>query len=82
MVKKKEYKAAVLGAGSWGLTLGNVLYENGADVTFWEFDSNQAQQLQKTREFPPQKGYKIAAAIKINDSLNDAVEDADMIGVC
>jgi len=81
MEKKKKYKAAVLGAGSWGLTLGNVLYENGNSVTFWEFDPGQAENLRRTREFSPLKGYKIPAEIKITDSVGDAVKDADIIVV-
>lgn len=81
MAKKKEYKAAVLGAGSWGLTLGNVLYENGAAVSFWEFDLKQSEKLKKTREFPPLKGYKIPENIEVTNSMENAVCNADIIVV-
>ena len=38
-------KIAVMGAGSWGSVLANLLVENGYDVTDWSRDVEQAQQL-------------------------------------
>jgi glycerol-3-phosphate dehydrogenase (NAD(P)+) len=42
----------VLGAGSWGATLAALLFENGHDVTLWEFDANRAKDLQDRKIKP------------------------------
>ena len=39
-------KIAVLGCGSWGLTLARLLCRKGFDVAAWEFDPEVAEQLQ------------------------------------
>ena len=36
---------AVLGAGSWGSTLANMLVENGHDVKLWSRNQEQVDQL-------------------------------------
>lgn len=38
-------KIAVLGAGSWGSTLANMLTENGHQVVLWSRDKDQVKQL-------------------------------------
>ncbi|MEY8441692.1 NAD(P)H-dependent glycerol-3-phosphate dehydrogenase [Lactobacillaceae bacterium 24-114] len=38
-------KIAVLGAGSWGSTLANMLVENGHEVKLWSRDQDQVDQL-------------------------------------
>ena len=38
-------KIAVLGAGSWGSTLANMLTENGHQVVLWSRDEDQVKQL-------------------------------------
>ncbi|MEA3507005.1 MAG: NAD(P)H-dependent glycerol-3-phosphate dehydrogenase, partial [Elusimicrobiota bacterium] len=80
-MKTKRYKIAVLGAGSWGITLGNVLYSNGHRITLWEFDTAQAEKLKKSRQFVSLKGYRIPGDIKITPDMSEAVKDADYIVV-
>jgi glycerol-3-phosphate dehydrogenase (NAD(P)+) len=72
-MKTKQYKIAVLGAGSWGITLGDVLYNNGHNVTLWEFDPVQAEKLKKNRKFVSLKGYSIPQDIKITSDMTEAV---------
>ncbi len=79
--KKKRSKIAVIGAGSWGIALGNVLYENDYNITLWEYDSSEAKNLIKTRKFKSLRGYKIPDDIKITNSLDEAVIDAKYIVV-
>ncbi|MDA3792297.1 MAG: NAD(P)-dependent glycerol-3-phosphate dehydrogenase [Elusimicrobia bacterium] len=72
-MKTKQYKIAVLGAGSWGITLGDVLYNNGHNVALWEFDPVQAEKLKKNRKFVSLKGYSIPQDIKITSDMTEAV---------
>lgn len=73
-------RIAVLGAGSWGTTLGLVLNENGHDVTLWEFDPAQAEALRSEREnrkFLP--GIPIPDGIAVADDTESAVPDRDAV---
>ena len=42
-------KIGVIGAGSWGTTLANLLAKKGHDVTLWVYESDLAARLHKTR---------------------------------
>lgn len=42
-------KIGVVGAGSWGTTLANVLAKKGHDVTLWVYEKDLAIRLPKTR---------------------------------
>jgi glycerol-3-phosphate dehydrogenase (NAD(P)+) len=42
-------KIGVIGAGSWGTTLANVLAKKGYDVTLWVFEQDLAARLTATR---------------------------------
>lgn len=42
-------KIGVVGAGSWGTTLANVLAKKGHDVTLWVYEKDLATRLPKTR---------------------------------
>jgi glycerol-3-phosphate dehydrogenase (NAD(P)+) len=41
-------KIGVIGAGSWGTTLANVLAKKGHDVTLWVYEADLVKRLQKT----------------------------------
>jgi len=41
-------KIGVIGAGSWGTTLANVLAKKGHDVTLWVYEADLAKRLQET----------------------------------
>ena len=42
-------KIGVIGAGSWGTTLANVLAKKGYAVTLWVYEEDLAGRLSKTR---------------------------------
>jgi glycerol-3-phosphate dehydrogenase (NAD(P)+) len=67
-------RVAVLGAGSWGTTLGLVLHGNGHEVRFWEYDPVQVERLTADREnrmFLP--GVPIPADIAVTGDMREAV---------
>lgn len=73
-------RIAVLGAGGWGTTLAILLYNNGHDVTLWEYNKSYAKSLHKSREnkiFLP--GVKIPQEIEITNSLLDAATGKHMV---
>ena len=39
---------AVIGAGSWGTTLANVLAEKGYDVSLWAFEKELVDVIKRT----------------------------------
>jgi glycerol-3-phosphate dehydrogenase (NAD(P)+) len=42
-------KVGVIGAGSWGTTLANVLAKKGLDVTLWVYEKDLAERMQVNR---------------------------------
>jgi len=70
-------RVAVLGAGSWGTTLGLVLHDNEHDVVLWEFDAEQVEAVRRdgeNRKFLP--GVTIPPEIEITNDIETAVAGA------
>ena len=49
-------RAAILGAGSWGLAIAQLLHENNLDVMLWEFDADACERLLSARTQPDKLG--------------------------
>jgi len=49
-IKTEQTHAIVLGAGSWGTALAQLLASNGHAVTLWMRDPDQAAAIQSSRE--------------------------------
>jgi glycerol-3-phosphate dehydrogenase (NAD(P)+) len=73
-------KMAVLGAGSWGIAIADLLYSNGLSVRLWEFDRSEYEYLIGHRTHEKKlPGIKISDDVAITNRLEDAVYDADFI---
>ncbi|MEK7689241.1 MAG: NAD(P)H-dependent glycerol-3-phosphate dehydrogenase [Deltaproteobacteria bacterium] len=73
-------KICVLGAGSWGTTLANILAEKGFDISLWIREEELYRIIRKTREnafFLP--GIKLAHNITPTNSIEDAVKNRAVI---
>jgi glycerol-3-phosphate dehydrogenase (NAD(P)+) len=73
-------RIGVLGAGSWGTTLGIVLSENGHDVTLWEVFPEQVEALNRDREnkrFLP--GIPIPESITVTGEIDRALDEAQLV---
>jgi glycerol-3-phosphate dehydrogenase (NAD(P)+) len=70
-------KISVLGAGSWGATLATLLFENGHDVTLWEFNAEKAKNLQD-RKIKPKLGVDLPSGLVVTNSL-ESLNDSKAI---
>ena len=59
-------KICVLGAGSWGTTLANILAEKGFDISLWVREEELYRIIQKTREnaFLPEQAFFMVGTIE------------------
>lgn len=75
-------KLAVLGAGSWGSALANVLHENGHDVNIWTRDEAQQDEINTShtnKRYLPD--FKFPEGITATTDLKKAVRDVEAIVV-
>ncbi|MFD1429776.1 NAD(P)H-dependent glycerol-3-phosphate dehydrogenase [Lacticaseibacillus mingshuiensis] len=73
-------RIAVLGAGSWGTVLANLLVENGHDVRLWTHDPAQLPEIneQHTNEhYLP--GFHLHEALHASTDLEASLKDVDAI---
>jgi len=75
-----KQKVAVLGPGSWGTALAQVLAENGHEVRIW---GNHEAQIDEINTYHTNRHYlpdlKIPESIKGEKDLKNAVKDADAV---
>ena len=73
-------KIAVLGAGSWGITLARLLADSENQIVLWEFDPAIAEKLRSERELPKKlPDIKIPEHIDITSDITDAITDCFMV---
>ena len=63
--ESKQYSICVLGAGSFGTALANMLAENGQNVCLWVRDPKKAEKLSSTGQ-----NEQYLPGVKLNPSLN------------
>lgn len=73
-------KIGVIGAGSWGTTLANLLAKKGLDVTLWAYEPELAAEMRATRIntlFLP--GVELSPNLAFTNSLEAAAVDSDVL---
>jgi glycerol-3-phosphate dehydrogenase (NAD(P)+) len=78
----KISKVAVLGGGSFGTVIANMVAENGFDVNLWLRDEALAMQINQTHEnsrYLPE--YTLSNRLFASTSIQQVVEDADIVFV-
>jgi glycerol-3-phosphate dehydrogenase (NAD(P)+) len=71
---------AVIGAGSWGTTLANVLAEKGYDVSLWAYEKELVDEIKRTyinNVYLP--GFPLSRNIEVTGSIKEAVRKARYI---
>ncbi|MFY0675927.1 MAG: NAD(P)H-dependent glycerol-3-phosphate dehydrogenase [Neptuniibacter sp.] len=75
-------KVAVLGGGSFGTVIANMVAENGHPVSLWLRDAERAEQLntkhENSRYLPD---YKLSENLFASSCLEDVLADADIVFV-
>ncbi len=73
-------KIGIIGAGSWGIALSALLYNNGHDITVWSILQDEVTMLQKEREHKEKlPGVRLAEDMVFTSDLKDAVKGKDML---
>jgi glycerol-3-phosphate dehydrogenase (NAD(P)+) len=73
-------RIAVLGAGSWGITLAILLAENSHSVTLWSYREADALRMRLTRENPDfLPGIRIPESVEIAQELRAAIAEKEML---
>lgn len=73
-------KTAVIGAGSWGTALAQVLAGNGHDVCLWAYEPELVEGMSANREnhlFLP--GVKLHQGMRFTGNASEAVAGSDML---
>jgi len=79
-IKADIKKAAVLGGGSFGTVLANLLAENGVKTFLWMRNDDRAVEAQQKREnsqYLP--GYPLHDNLTINSDLQTVLQDAEFV---
>ncbi len=75
-------KVAILGGGSFGTVIANMVAENGFDVHLWLRNAELAEQINSNREnsrYLP--NYILSKGLSASTSLEDVLIDADLVFV-
>ncbi len=73
-------RIGVIGAGSWGTTLANLLAEKGFEITLWVYEKDLQEIIKERRENPfylPK--IRLSEAILPTNSLEEASRDKEII---
>ena len=74
------WRVGVVGGGSWGTALANLLAVKGYTVDWWVFEADLCQQIEETREntiFLP--GIKLSENLRPTNDLVQAVAGKDLV---
>ncbi len=73
-------RVAVIGAGSWGTALANLLAGNGNEVTIWSYEADVADSINRTHENSKyMKGIALQPTLRATEQLREAVAGADVL---
>jgi len=77
---KKTYRITVVGGGSWGTAIANLLANNGHDLTLWVRDKELLRIMKEKRENPTYlKGVKLNRNIVFSNNLEDSIKNREIV---
>lgn len=76
----RSEKVAVLGAGSWGIAIANLLCRKGHAIRIWEFDPAACKKLQTIRKLPSKlPGISLEDGIEITNDIAESLDGAGFV---
>ena len=73
-------KIGVIGAGSWGTTLANLLAKKGLEVTLWAYEADLVEEMRATRfNTLFLSGMDLSAGLAFTNSLEEAAAGKDVL---
>ena len=72
-------KVSVIGTGTWGIALANLLCRSSHEVMAWSAIEEEIEFIQKHRKHPKLKDTHIDEGIKLTKNLKEAIEGYDVI---
>src|SRR5437870_649171 len=73
-------KVCVLGAGSWGTALANLLAKKEYDVTIWSFESEVTDSINKRHQNEKYlKSIALRGNLQATSSIEEAVSNANVV---
>ncbi|MDR1800501.1 MAG: NAD(P)H-dependent glycerol-3-phosphate dehydrogenase [Lachnospiraceae bacterium] len=73
-------KIGVIGAGSWGIALANLLFKNGHNICVWSIDENEIKMLSEKREHEAKlPGVKLPDEMEFTTDLESAIKEKDLL---
>ncbi len=73
-------RVAVIGAGSWGTTLANLLAKKGHDVRLWSYEADVADAINRDHANPIYlPDISLAGTLRATTEIGEAVRDAGVI---
>jgi glycerol-3-phosphate dehydrogenase (NAD(P)+) len=68
---------AVLGAGTWGIVLAQLLHENGHGVSAWDFYAEVIEKLKTARGHPRMPGFSLSPEILLTSDIGEVLRGAE-----
>ena len=75
-----KFRIGVVGAGSWGTSLANLLAEKGYKIKLWAFEKEIKEQIEETRQnkiFLP--GFNLSENLTVSNNLDEVVAEKDLV---
>ena len=69
----------VLGCGTWGSALAQILAFNDHNVTMWHYDKNKLLKINKDRSHPNLPNFTYHSSISFDHDLKSAIKKTDLI---
>lgn len=80
MTKSNVERIAVIGGGSWGTALADLLARNGNDTILWAYEKSLADEMSKTRvNSVYMSGVTLHESLRITSSLEEALTERTMV---
>ncbi len=75
-----QKSVTILGAGSWGMAVSQILSDNDCQATLWEYNTKEARRLEseRTRE-EKLVSFKLSDSVTVTSSLKEALNNTSLV---